>query len=548
MAIVLAVQLVFLLSCDKEWRGSGEKVAVSFAASTGDYEESEGAVRRFGTKRNETKVVPIGDDLYLYATLKPDLSVASGEVRVAVPPADGQKVCLEAYTQGTSTCVAAATYTYTGGKLVADGDDPLLVEPGTYDFAAYSYYNSAETPAKSGIDPVKDLVWGRQLNRTIGTGSDAERTVTIKMDHLFSKVRMMIDVSGMTGATLAAPTGVAIEGGSYAALEAHGGTLFAGATLTQTLSWPVVSPATASITSNERLVYPVASPAKAKVKVEGMTISISGVDRPVPDFSIEFDRSLEGGTRYLLEVSLNRTRWAGSNIYWQWNDDDDPGEGGYLTFDVALTNTSYQGVYFKWGSLVGISPAGGSSAATVGDVALYIPDVGSGTWDGTKKINSANPWGSDWGSIPYTTTGTGTVDSYLYDLGDAVYTSYMGDICRYLTDGEWRLPNGSEYGHTQDYDWHSVVGSDPDDPTGRGWMGDAGAMYNYSAFGYVFMPASGERNQNTGVRTFTGTNGQYWCGSLFLSGENFLLWFDQYVQVSSDMGRGYGYPARCIKN
>ena len=54
------------------------------------------------------------------------------------------------------------------------------------------------------------------------------------------------------------------------------------------------------------------------------------------------------------------TVWAGSNIYWN---------GTKLTFDAApvdpsnlttqeLTNMKKQGVFFLWGSLIGVSPNG----------------------------------------------------------------------------------------------------------------------------------------------------------------------------------------------
>jgi hypothetical protein len=74
MAMLLVFQAVFLLSCEKEIaeRGAGKMVDVNFEISNEDYRD-EAVVRSAGTGEPETKVVALGfDDVFLYATLRPD--------------------------------------------------------------------------------------------------------------------------------------------------------------------------------------------------------------------------------------------------------------------------------------------------------------------------------------------------------------------------------------------------------------------------------------------------------------------------------------------
>jgi hypothetical protein len=116
---------------------------------------------------------------------------------------------------------------------------------------------------------------------------------------------------------------------------------------------------------------------------------------------------------------------------------------GYLTFKPAGykgTENYYQGVFFKWGSLVGVSPVGGNYVAgnvsTTGTT-LYVPaynssSARSSTWEATTGY--AMGWTSSWAAssynIPYVNASfTGSrVSNYLTSLGSTLYASYRGDI------------------------------------------------------------------------------------------------------------------------
>ncbi|MDR1884448.1 MAG: FimB/Mfa2 family fimbrial subunit [Prevotella sp.] len=224
--------------------------------------------------------------------------------------------------------------------------------------------------------------------------------------------------------------------------------------------------------------------------------------------------SVPGATGDYLPSSHNG--WAGSNIYW------DPtlrSGNGALTFadmtDSQLaTKEHYQGVFFKWGSLVGLDPsqsytitASDKKTATdswTSDCRVYVPVWVPGAphtsyWTGS-KADSSTPVYSSWGSIPWAgdnipNNKNDNALAYLtMDAGAAATTNttngghvpfpnktvppagMKGDICRYLTQTgdapgsptvKWRMPTAAEFavpsGITNDNDYVS---------TADGWSGN----------------------------------------------------------------------------
>jgi hypothetical protein len=150
-------------------------------------------------------------------------------------------------------------------------------------------------------------------------------------------------------------------------------------------------------------------------------------------------------------------QWAASNIYWN---------GGELTFDQVNvdgegTSGNRRGVYFKFGSLTGISPVGAFGPTTV----VYRP-IGSSGATNSGHVKELFGTGS-WEDIP-TFTGD-EMYSFDYDADSFDDDQYMspkristlgksgifgtdainsvggrGDICAYLTRGAWRLPAATE--------------------------------------------------------------------------------------------------------
>jgi hypothetical protein len=157
---------------------------------------------------------------------------------------------------------------------------------------------------------------------------------------------------------------------------------------------------------------------------------------------LDLSTALNGAGSYNLLVEVKKTtRFANSNIIWDGSKltfATNPGENGAIPANV-------QGAFFRWGSLVAISPTGTYTAAQYpsGSI-LYSP---------TGTYNYA------FASIPYTdeTTGIfGDIDASADDFASYNGTGYnasagKGDICRYITSqgwvsgGSWRLPKGLEF-------------------------------------------------------------------------------------------------------
>jgi hypothetical protein len=251
--------------------------------------------------------------------------------------------------------------------------------------------------------------------------------------------------------------------------------------------------------------------------------------------------------------------WAGSNVYWEdgnWN-----GGQGRLTFAPAGTafddsKQTYLGVYFFWGSLVGISPKFDTENQ---DTYKYNASTTPSFWP---IYNSADPetsgWnsttGTAWSSFPYLTSTSGNFGedtNYFNSLpngGTSLYSSQTGDICRYLghtgaaPDG-YRMPTYNEiyYGKlnntsTVTYDasvwdsapihnrWTKMAGStwaNVPAAVGQSYQGGTYPMPSGANHGDVAVfPATGWMEEPTGD-SYTpgarlrglGNSGHYWTSS-----------------------------------
>jgi hypothetical protein len=544
IAMGLSGCMVLLSACEKDVPGVGSdaKVEVFLSASHAGYGANEEALRSVEALQPETVIVPLGEDnLYLYATLLPDPveEQDSDGLRAAIPPANGQKIRFSAFS-GT-TQVGIATYSYSGGQFTPVGN-PLEVEPNgaTYRFTAHSYYNSTATPDESNIAPSSDLVWNYKQQAVNATWNS--RIVDINMLHKFSRVRVKIDAHEIANAITEIGT-VQIVGGKTVNLTVRTGDVASTGTdapQTVTLS------GTSNIqTSDYYPFYP--SPTSVTISSIKMTLKDLSTKTITTPLTAKFTKTLTAATSYTLVVDIREVRWAHSNVYW----DETLNSGtGALTFDKTPTNPShesYQGVLFKFGSLIGIAPI---RTYDMPELTIYIPTPGTDNWDGTKQIGSAGkPWaGTDWAAVPYVTTN-GSTNNYLYDMGSSVFSSYKGDICSYLTDGEWRLPNAYEFSsNSADYDVDRILVPYTEDPTGKTLMGDMGATYR-SAYGVVFFPASGFYEHVTTYVTAGGHYGMYWSGTSTGSySQAYFLFTHPTNSRFRDIFTGMnGLSVRCIK-
>jgi hypothetical protein len=536
-ALIIGLPL-FLLACEKDLgeRGSGKKVTINFTVGNAGYGTAQQILRSVDTKgaKPETVYIPLNDDYFMAATLVPE---SAEEVRATAAFETGQKIRFVAYNGASE--VGSAIYTWNGSKFVAD-DEPLGVEPDNevmYHFVAYSFFGDPLTEPddediEEGISPFQDVVWGEKDQKIYD--NETSRTVPILMKHKFSRVQVKVDASGISDVEITGISNVVIGGGKKADLTVATGAVadaVPASPVTETMEdW--TAPTLATRLSGDKVFYPSIT----SVTVGTLKIKVNnGAERTFSNRSVTFTQALAENTNYTVVVDVRADRVAWSNIYWT---------GSVLTFDKTNQNhQSYQGVFFKWGSLVGISPVGTNS-----DAILYIPPIGTGSWDSSHKAGDYSfPWGwqSGYEYIPYTTTdnstGYGSYGNYLYYNPD--FNNYRGDICNYL-DNAWRMPSWLELGGTVS---SSSTGSAPNDATGKGSMGSVGSTVNMDG-GVRFFPASGGRiNGSSSSDVGAGTNFTYWTGSTDAPGV--ANWISFYSSSSSLAGgsRQRAFPVRCIR-
>jgi hypothetical protein len=284
-----------------------------------------------------------------------------------------------------------------------------------------------------------------------------------------------------------------------------------------------------------------------------------------------------------LQINFKQgVAWAGSNIYW---------DGSKLTFKEAGykgPENYYQGVFFKWGSLVGVSPAalplvdlspsntfnGGTNGTPSTGTPIYVWSSLSSQWIQT-NVATASQSGiggfttgagnnetaaTAWDRILYTTTGTtdDRYSNYLYANDD--FANNRGDICKYIgTKGGpqgYRMAKSIEFGDSNaTWDVAHTIGwtrlgtatwtadnTDTSHPGGTKSDISTGGSYQ----GYPF-PASGFRISNSGALDDTGYFGYYWSGSVYNATTGYYLAFNtDYAYPSFSSTRPYGYAVRCV--
>jgi hypothetical protein len=486
---------VLLAGCEKEGvlGGSGEKVTVNFSLGDIDYKGGE-TVTRGDSEMTEIVKVPLGDGLFMYTTIEENLEAPT---RAGDPLEDGVKVRVVAYQ--SSTVKGTGEYTVKSGMLVSENGSGFEVEEGTYTFVAYSYNSSTPpdyTEPTITVASPHDLLWGSHTQLVDASNS----SVSITMDHLFAQVRVKATTTGVSGQPIIkSMTGVTVTPGNPVDLTIQTGGVGQNAVAaTQAISeWNNLNSTVVTsgpITVNTNGANPI------YVNISSVTIAeylaFTGI-------KAEFKKALTAGYSYTLVVNFKKTIWAKSNIYWV----STGGSNGYLTFDTQENgHQGYQGVFFKWGSLVGISPAqaGGSDEYLDKTVPIYVPIFNvttptSSSWKATNGSAMAgdmdfptvtNNW-TDWAvtsalgeadpetSIPYMDGSyaksgettyydrySNTNNTYVIDEAlnrDTTYQGFRGDICQYLStktgvvSGHYRLPSAEELGETTGSFWSDLA-------------------------------------------------------------------------------------------
>lgn len=258
---------------------------------------------------------------------------------------------------------------------------------------------------------------------------------------------------------------------------------------------------------------------------------------------------------YTILCSIG-TIWAGSNIYWN---------GTTLTFDDfsstgSSVNEKYQGLFFKWGSLWGISPKGNwANNSTV----VYKPNSA-----GTFTPSSS----SSWDKIVYCDPGSITADRNSKYLTETIHTpennaNGIGDICKFLTEQSggklhnkrWRMPTSNEFNsvvesetvtpynslNNSDYVWKSFQSTINSNDAGT--ASSVSGVRKSKAFGTPFFPSSTHLTANGAIGS--SFYGYYWSSSPNGTG-TYYFYFDNYNNTANpgdNMSQRYNaVPVRCV--
>jgi hypothetical protein len=520
-------------------------VELSISMDSAAFEDAS-ALKALSAEQQEVAMVSLGDNRFMHISLKVDSAETAEEGTLRGSLQNNQRVCLAAFNASTNVQVGSTVnyyYSTTANDLLPASTRLIVPVGGSYYIVAYSYNSTSTYPGTTNIEPSNsnDLMWGVSTAKTITL---ADRTVTINMAHKFTRVRVRINANAVA-TSMTAPSGVWMSSYGTVNLDVRTGaiSLTGSGGRKSVSSWGKLSE-----TSWES-AYQIFYPSPTRVDVGSLTITVPSLGaKTYTDRYASFTTTLAAGLNYTLVIDIkDGVTWAKSNIYWN---------GTELTFDKTGTvagSEHYRGVHFKWGSLVGVAPEYAGNESQMYSVHVYIPNVSAKTWDGTKTFSGAYGY-SQWDNMPYVYyTKYGSNTNYLYDYSSAAtYADHEGDICKYLTDGEWRMPNSNELGAVSNYG-SFVTGTDED--TSSSTDAIMSGITLYAPSGAVFLPASDHRSAS-GTLMFFGVfsiEGGYWSGtclSNYPDGQARCLSFDKDGVVFNPVNlisRQCAHSVRCVK-
>ena len=558
--------ILLLSSCNKDESNedlpllSGEMVAVNFSVSVAEFGENEVVTRKEReAPLNPTQVgrfiSPFGEDaesLYVYASLEEDQSVSlrSGD-EVSLRSLEGSAVRIVAYNN-SGGFVDYVDCLVTGTGLVPQwGTSYFNLPEGDYKFVAFSFGNSNPPwinqpfqASMNNIVPTNDLMWGEfPVGNALYRVSSTSSSVQIEMRHLFSRVTIQFITT--SGTFTANPGTIGIE--TYLAnLAVRTGDMTPGANPPGPVmfTWPAFSASNSTLTSNPCFVNAGNSPITT---VWINSVQIDGINHQLQLQGVRFDKALLPGVSYMLTVRFLKDNaldydFAGSNIYW---------DGVGLTFDPAgvREREQYQGVYFQWGSLVGLSPV---PYFFFPNGKHYVPEFRSVTADGNytgSEWSATSTFYNTWGAIPFWNS-----NNILYMISLNNYFNKHGDICKYLGDTGaaprgYRMPNPSDFVTTGT--WYNGSAT-PVNDSGTTRFGTGYLIVKNGK--ETFFPASGSRMTDGKLNTTDQINywttndvhGAYWSsfGSSDLSNG---MMFNAAGFTVLPVTRTQAMPVRCIK-
>jgi hypothetical protein len=309
------------------------------------------------------------------------------------------------------------------------------------------------------------------------------------------------------------------------------------------------------------------------VVIPANALTIAGKSLPNVDTAVTFPivTDLVSGGHYLLRVKFRSAMFANSNIYWVTTS----GDNGYLKFDPHIdpSSTAYntaanrqqqqkQGVLFRYGSLVGISAPGVINERYVswaGTEPIYVPtSPTTGVRMTVGTAVSGGKWtGTGYSGIPYVASAPapyGREVNGLATLGSTDYAAYKGDICKYLSNGDYRMCTAIEFG-AETSAWDIIM---------KNAQLYASYTFTTTADGQTLLPpphngstkkvndmwfpASGSRSAD-GTQNYVTATAYYWTGSALSATDPVYsaLSYPGFILQASDLPTG-ACAVRCVKN
>ncbi|MDR1527743.1 MAG: fimbrillin family protein [Dysgonamonadaceae bacterium] len=547
----------FLASCEKEIVNGGTAPFLNLSVSEIPF-GSDTTLTRSGEGHQVLETVEIVLSNGWIATVDLEKEAAAptraGNYNTIVEDAKFRLVVYD----GSDTYVGNSEYQYQAGQLKKIGGDILLsTTPGTaYTFVLYSYnrpgvslpYTAAGVAVTSYLNGTDnyDLLWGKQTATIDASGLCP--AITVSLAHKFSRVK--VRVTCVDDVTLSE---VKITSNYPGTLALSAGTLTPGASTTtaQPLTGGTITTKGTSATSDYNLVY--TGTHTPEVSIKG---TVGAVDTPFDNVKASFVNTLNAGDSYILQVNLKNppVKWAGSNIYWN---------GSALTFEPygpPSAKNNYQGVFFIFGSLVGISPSNPDNQTLFSGGTINNPATGNpiyvhngSQWIQTNVATASNvPYD---GFTPGASNGEDAATSFhripYYNTADYAelvtlgFSNNRGDICRFIDSG-YRMPTAGEVssanfilnGTWSGINYNNLLAN-----------GQYSIAHGISSYGIKF-PASG---WHSGILSDVGVYTGYWTGNSTIDHSVLKAYmlacgtYNYYITCAVYF-REYAFPIRCVMN
>ena len=540
IVILLLCGITFLLSsCEEQIvDNSSSKKMIKVHFSLDNPSPGNEVISRSYTSKAvepETVVIPLGGNMFMYTTLREERAVTTRAVEENL--VENSIIRVVAYKDNSTTTIFISDHT-----VLADGSlDPGIMEVDegeVYTFVAYGYNDGGMSlPFHDNnnvmffSNPAFQFVCGIVPDIVV---NDIYADVHIPVKRMYSWIKVEASTNlGVGGAIgfqamgpiyitpyYSTPIIVLPEGTLYQALESPPCDIDV---------WDPVPDINAPVTTTVSESKVFASPYffGSQIKVEFDSVTIGGKTFPQNEHEAHPAAyfTIEPNKIYTLQVNFSATDFAVSNIYW-----DDIAEE--LTFERAVSDggimggpdnkQDYQGLFFKFGSLVGISPrdanfdVGNDAVNGTDGTPIYVPDdINTRTW---KKTNTATAYGggATWSNIipasadydiPKDPNNRFVMESAQNQ--PAKWANWTGDICQYI-DNRYRLPTAYElWGGALEGDIPSNLHYYRYEDTSSGW--ESSGDWN---------TPGGVNDSGTGIWAGRGATlrGAYFPGGEYLSG------------------------------